>query len=89
MAVGAALSCYRRTWAGPVKQGAVKLNVDVPCLSPEQCDVAVLNGGHGVTSQMLLAGKPVLEIPLAMEQRLLTSAAAWLPPLSSPTRQLT
>ena len=33
-----------------------------------ECDVAVLNGGHGVTAQMLLAGKPVLTVPLVLEQ---------------------
>jgi UDP-N-acetylglucosamine:LPS N-acetylglucosamine transferase len=32
------------------------------------CDLAILNGGHGTTSTMLLAGKPVLEIPIYMEQ---------------------
>jgi hypothetical protein len=44
----------------------------------EECGAAVLNGGHGVTAQMLLAGKPVMEVPLAMEQRLLSSAVARL-----------
>ncbi len=34
------------------------------------CDLAVLNGGHGTTTTMLLAGKPVLEIPLYLEQAL-------------------
>jgi hypothetical protein len=35
-----------------------------------ECDAAVLNGGHGVTAEMLLAGRPLLQIPLALEQRL-------------------
>ena len=47
-------------------------------LVAEQCDAAILNGGHGGTAQMLLAGKPVMEVPLAMEQRLLSSAVARL-----------
>jgi UDP:flavonoid glycosyltransferase YjiC (YdhE family) len=39
-----------------------------------QCDLAILNGGHGATAAMLLAGKPVLEIPLALEQFLTANA---------------
>jgi UDP:flavonoid glycosyltransferase YjiC (YdhE family) len=35
---------------------------------------AVLNGGHGVTAEMLLAGKPIVQIPLALEQRLTADA---------------
>jgi hypothetical protein len=34
------------------------------------CDVAILNGGHGTTITMLLAGKPLLEIPVYLEQAL-------------------
>ena len=47
--------------------------LDVPRVGRE-CDAAVLNGGHGVTAEMLLAGKPVLQIPLALEQRLTAEA---------------
>ena len=43
--------------------------VDVARAAAE-CDVAVLNGGHGVTVQMLLAGKPVLAVPLVLEQQM-------------------
>jgi glycosyltransferase involved in cell wall biosynthesis/UDP:flavonoid glycosyltransferase YjiC (YdhE family) len=43
--------------------------VDVARASRE-CHLAVLNGGHAVTSEMLLAGKPVLAVPLAFEQQL-------------------
>ena len=42
----------------------------------EECDAAVLNGGHGVTAEMLLAGKPILQIPLALEQRLTADGVA-------------
>jgi UDP:flavonoid glycosyltransferase YjiC (YdhE family) len=35
-----------------------------------ECDVAVLNGGHGVTAEMLLAGKPVLAVPLVLEHQM-------------------
>ena len=33
-----------------------------------QCDLAVLNGTHSTSAQMLLAGKPMLQIPLFLEQ---------------------
>ena len=33
-----------------------------------ECDLAILNGQAGSTAAMLLAGKPVLEIPLTVEQ---------------------
>jgi len=36
------------------------------------CDIAVLNGSHGTTCDMLLAGKPILQLPLTFEQALLT-----------------
>ncbi len=35
-----------------------------------ECDVAVLNGNHATTLGMLLAGKPVLQVPLFVEQGL-------------------
>lgn len=33
-----------------------------------QCDLAILNGTHGVTSQLLLGGVPALHIPIVLEQ---------------------
>lgn len=36
----------------------------------EECDLAILNGTHGTTLKMLLAGKPILQIPLVLEQGL-------------------
>ena len=44
----------------------------------EDCDAAILNGGHGATAEMLLAGKPILQLPLALEQRLTADAVARL-----------
>jgi hypothetical protein len=35
-----------------------------------ECDVAVFNGGHGVSAEMLLAGKPVLAVPLVPGQQM-------------------
>jgi UDP:flavonoid glycosyltransferase YjiC (YdhE family) len=42
------------------------------------CDLAVLGGGHGATAEVLLAGKPVLELPAAREQRMVADAVARL-----------
>jgi len=42
------------------------------------CDLAVLNGGHGTTATMLLAGKPILQLPLVLEQVLNSRAVARL-----------
>jgi hypothetical protein len=43
-----------------------------------ECDLAVLGGGHGATAEVLLAGKPVLELPAAREQRMVADAVARL-----------
>jgi hypothetical protein len=43
-----------------------------------ECDLAVLGGGHGATAELLLAGKPVLELPSAREQRMVADAVARL-----------
>jgi hypothetical protein len=40
----------------------------------KECDLAILNVGHGATAQILLSGKPILQIPLALEQRLVAEA---------------
>ena len=37
----------------------------------EQCDFAVLSGGHGTLAAVLLAGKPVVVVPIQLEQLLL------------------
>jgi UDP:flavonoid glycosyltransferase YjiC (YdhE family) len=41
----------------------------------KECDLAILNSGHGTTAAMLLAGKPALLIPIYLEQGLLAKAA--------------
>ena len=38
----------------------------------EQCDLAICHGGHGTTSAMLLAGRPLLMFPMHLEQFLLS-----------------
>lgn len=40
-----------------------------------KCDLAILNAGHGTTASMLLAGKPMLLMPLYIEQLLNAQAA--------------
>jgi hypothetical protein len=37
-------------------------------LASRQCDLAILNGTHASTATMLLAGKPVMQIPITGEQ---------------------
>ena len=37
----------------------------------QQCDLAILNAGHGATCDILLAGKPILQVPLQAEQELM------------------
>jgi hypothetical protein len=36
----------------------------------EECDLAILNSSHGTTATMLLAGKPILQLPIHLEQQL-------------------
>jgi hypothetical protein len=38
----------------------------------QACDLAICHSGHGMVAQTLLAGKPLLLLPLQVEQRLLT-----------------
>ena len=44
----------------------------------EECDLAILNGTHGTTAAMLLAGKPSLQIPIFLEQALSAQAVSKL-----------
>src|SRR5439155_12369678 len=41
-----------------------------------ECDVAITNGNHGTTAALLLAGKPVLHVPLYLEQVMLARRVA-------------
>jgi hypothetical protein len=43
-----------------------------------ECDLAILNGTHGSTVLTLLAGKPVLQLPLVVEQELNSRATVRL-----------
>ena len=46
-----------------------------------ECDVAVLNATHGTTASVLIAGKPVMLLPIFLEQGLIgaTPCVAWAP----------
>ena len=44
----------------------------------KHCDFAILNGTHGTTVSMLLAGKPILQVPIYLEQALNSAAVARL-----------
>jgi UDP:flavonoid glycosyltransferase YjiC (YdhE family) len=43
-----------------------------------QCELAILHGGHGATAALLLAGKPMLLLPLYLEMLLTAQAVAGL-----------
>lgn len=47
--------------------------LDIKCVARE-CDLAILNANHGTAVVMLLAGKPMLLIPIHVEQALLANA---------------
>jgi UDP:flavonoid glycosyltransferase YjiC (YdhE family) len=44
----------------------------------QQCDAAILHGGHGATVYFLLHGKPLVLIPTQLEQRLTSDRVAQL-----------
>lgn len=75
----------RKGWPTLVFGGRIRPQMQNRCAAPtisfarepldlrqvaRQCDFAILNGGHGATSSILLGGKPVLLFPLFAEQRL-------------------
>ena len=43
-----------------------------------ECDLAILHAGQGATAAMLLAGKPVLQLPIVLEQRMTADAVVRL-----------
>lgn len=66
----------RREFGG----GSLRLEtkpVDLPRAARE-ADVVVLHAGQGATAGALLAGRPVLQIPLLLEQRLTAAATVRL-----------
>ncbi len=44
----------------------------------EECDLAILNGTHGTTAELLLRGVPVLQLPIFVEQALTAARTAEL-----------
>lgn len=51
--------------------------LDIDTVS-RNCDLAVLHGGHGILARMLLAGKPLLLLPLQLEMLINANAALTL-----------
>jgi UDP:flavonoid glycosyltransferase YjiC (YdhE family) len=39
----------------------------------QECDLAILNGNHGTTVSLLMAGRPTLQIPIFLEQGLFST----------------
>jgi hypothetical protein len=39
-----------------------------------ECDLGILNGNHGTTIALLLAGKPTFQVPITLEQAMLADA---------------
>lgn len=46
----------------------------------ERCDLAVLNGTHGTTAAVVLAGKPIVQVPIYLEQVLVALRTVALGP---------
>jgi hypothetical protein len=61
------LDAAERTRLSSATVRVAERRVDVAAAS-RACDLAVVNGGQGVVAEMLLAGKPVLAVPLVLEQ---------------------
>ena len=60
-----------RRFAGPsMRFSPVPVNL---VRAGRECDLAVLNGTHGSTAAMLLAGRPTLQLPLNLEQLITAS----------------
>lgn len=62
----------RRKWASATMTFAPP-NVDLAQMARE-CHLAITNGNHTTTARLLLAGKPVMVIPLHLEQELIAAA---------------
>ena len=56
---------YARTVGSSVRVMTQPLDID--SIAPE-CDLAILNAGHGSTASVLLAGRPILQLPINVEQ---------------------
>lgn len=55
-----------RRWNGERMRVSTR-PLDIDTVS-RQCDLAILHAGHGATAAMLLAGRPLLQIPIHIEQ---------------------
>jgi len=61
---------------GPrLRIGRQPLNLDVIA---DTCDLGITNASHGVTASLLLGGKPLLQLPVFVEQFLIANRVAQL-----------
>jgi hypothetical protein len=68
--------CLKQQFRSPTLRFADE-PLDIDTVAGE-CELAVLHGDHQTTASMLLAGKPVLQLPVSLEHRLLGEAVARL-----------
>jgi len=62
---GIDLKLQRRFQCGTLRFERQRLNM---VEASRRCDMAILNAGHGATAAMLMAGKPILQLPTNLEQ---------------------
>ena len=62
---GAARDTIRRFTSASMRFSEAPVDIEA---ARAQCDIAVCHGGQGTTAAMLLAGKPLLLLPMHMEQ---------------------
>lgn len=75
-----------RPFAGPTLRVAAR-RPDVAAVAAG-CDVAVTNANHGTTAALLAAGKPMLQVPLVLEQGIMARAVRRLGAgLDAPAKQ--
>jgi len=62
---GAARDTLKRHTSATLRFSEAPLDIEA---ARSSCDLAICHGGHGTVSAMLLAGKPLLLLPMQMEQ---------------------
>ena len=65
-------SSIQRTCAAPnIRFDDHRINLEIV---GRECDLGILNGNHGTTIALLLAGKPSFHVPITLEQAMLADA---------------
>jgi UDP:flavonoid glycosyltransferase YjiC (YdhE family) len=68
---GIGLDLIREFQSNTLRFETERLDMSQIC---RHCDAAILNGTHGTTVSMLLAGRPTLQLPMYLEQGLFSNA---------------